>query len=90
MAHLLQHPPIRIVSPVEALYARLTFAGGFLLVVLAVAYYGSTQTASFAKPPIDFYGFALGRDFLNNWMAGRSAFPADRRRGSILPLTMRR
>lgn len=74
MTHLLKHPPIRIGSPVEALYARLTFAGGFLLLVLTVAYYGSIQTASFATPPIDFYGFALGRDFLNNWMAGRSAF----------------
>lgn len=34
----------------------------------------ASATFSFARPPIDFSGFAIGRDFLNSWMSGRAIF----------------
>lgn len=61
-------------SRANAVYARFTFASGVLFLAVAVAYFSSTQWRGFAKPPLDFSGFAIGRDFLNTWMAGRSAF----------------
>jgi alpha-1,2-mannosyltransferase len=56
------------------LYAKFTFAAGLLSLGFGAAYYLSAQSISLAKPPIDAFGFAIGRDFLNTWMGGHSAF----------------
>jgi alpha-1,2-mannosyltransferase len=56
------------------LYAKLTFASGLLFLGFGAAYYLSAPVVSLVKPSFDIYGFALGRDFMNTWMGGRSAF----------------
>ena len=55
-------------------YARITFGAGVVFVAAGLLYFLSAQTFSFVKPPIDAFGFAVGRDFLNSWMGGRAAF----------------
>jgi hypothetical protein len=67
-------PPNPGASRVDEVYAKLTFAAGLLFAGAAVAYFCSAQSSSFTAPPIDFSGYAIGRDFLNTWMGGRSAF----------------
>lgn len=67
-------PPNRCVSRADEAYARATFISGVCFAAIAVCYFASARSFSLAKPPIDFAGFALGRDFLNAWMGGRSAF----------------
>ncbi len=43
--------------------------------VIEVAYFAFSATPSFWKPSLDaFGGTAIGRDFLNTWVGGRSAF----------------
>ncbi len=61
-------------SAADELYAKLSFAVGVLFIGLELAYILSAQSFAFAKPSIDDAGFAIGRDFINNWMSGRSAF----------------
>jgi len=60
-------------SAADELYARFTFASAVLFLGLEIAYILSVQSSGFAKPPIDNGGFAVGRDFINNWMSGRAA-----------------
>ncbi|HEX4411798.1 MAG TPA: glycosyltransferase family 87 protein [Xanthobacteraceae bacterium] len=55
-------------------YAKLTFGAGVLMVLAVGLYFASAQWLPLDRPPIDFSGFALGRDFFNTWMGGRSAF----------------
>jgi len=64
------HPDFRS----EELYAKFTFGVGVLFVGLEFAYVLSAQSFSFVKPSIDPFGFAIGQDFINSWMGGRSAF----------------
>ena len=61
-------------EPRAELYAKLTFAFGLLFLGFGAAYYGFAQSISLVKPSIDPFGFAVGRDFINTWMGGRSAF----------------
>jgi alpha-1,2-mannosyltransferase len=69
------HPPAAYRTALsEDAYARLTFAGGVFFLVVALLYFCSAQTFSLIRPPIDAFGFAVGRDFVNSWMGARSAF----------------
>ena len=59
----------------QDIYVKLTVAGAVFLFVIEVAYFAFSATPSFWKPSLDaFGGTAIGRDFLNTWMGGRSAF----------------
>jgi alpha-1,2-mannosyltransferase len=58
----------------DALYAKLTVAAAAMFVALEVDYVAIAKSLSWAMPSIDAYGYAIGRDFLNTWMGGRSAF----------------
>jgi alpha-1,2-mannosyltransferase len=64
----------RDASRPDAVYARFTFAFGVIFLCVAAVYFFSAQSFSFTRPSIDYAGFAVGRDFINNWMGGRSAF----------------
>ena len=68
------HPPARPVPGYEDLYAKFTFGVGVLFVALEFAYFVSAQSISLRDVSIDSSGFAIGRDFINSWMGGRSAF----------------
>jgi alpha-1,2-mannosyltransferase len=68
------HSPDRHLSRTSEVYARFTFAFGVLFVGVVAAYFATAHSFSLVRPPVDFSGFAFGRDFLNNWMSGRSAF----------------
>jgi alpha-1,2-mannosyltransferase len=61
-------------STSEALYAKLTVAAGVFFVVLELSYFVMAGPHSFGGLPLDDFGSAIGRDFLNTWMGGRSAF----------------
>lgn len=56
------------------LYAKLTVAAAVFFVSLEIAYLAFAGLPPLAKPWIDATHFVLGRDFLNTWMGGRSAF----------------
>jgi len=58
----------------EELYAKLTVAAGVFFVVLELSYFVMAGPHAFGKLPLDDFGSAIGRDFLNSWMGGRSAF----------------
>ncbi len=66
--------PTAAAPRVAEFYAKLTFGFGVLAVLVVGLYFASAQYLPLGRPPIDFSGFALGRDFFNNWMGGRSAF----------------
>jgi alpha-1,2-mannosyltransferase len=57
----------------EELYAKLTVAAAAFLVMLEVAYFLMASPISLARPPVDAFNVAIGRDFLNTWMGGRVA-----------------
>jgi hypothetical protein len=64
--HLRQPPP--------DLYLKLTISGAVFLAVIEVSYFLFSDPPSFWKPSLDAFGHtAIGRDFLNTWMGGRSA-----------------
>jgi alpha-1,2-mannosyltransferase len=55
-------------------YAKFTVAGAVFFAVLEVTYFLFSDPPSFWKPSLDAFGHtAIGRDFLNAWMGGRSA-----------------
>ena len=57
------------------IYLKLTVAGAVLFFMIEFAYFALSPAPSFWKPSLDaFGGTAIGRDFLNTWMAGLSAF----------------
>jgi hypothetical protein len=59
------------------LYARLTAAGFGLFLSAELAYFLFSPAPSFYMPSVDgFGGTAIGRDFLNVWLGGRSALGA--------------
>lgn len=61
-------------SPGADFYARFTVAGLALFVSVELAYFLFSNPPSFYLPTVDgFGGTAIGRDFLNTWMGGRSA-----------------
>ena len=55
-------------------YTWLTIVGGALFASAEIAYFLFSNPPSFFMPSVDgFGGTAIGRDFLNTWMGGRSA-----------------
>jgi alpha-1,2-mannosyltransferase len=61
-------------QPHADFYAKFTVAGATFLAVLEVAYFAVSDPPSFWMPSVDaFGGTAIGRDFLNAWVGGRSA-----------------
>lgn len=62
-------------APPRDIYLKLTVAGAVFFFVIEFAYFVLSPVPSFWKPSLDaFGGTAIGRDFLNTWMAGLSAF----------------
>ena len=61
-------------APGPDFYARFTVAGLALFASAEIAYFLFSPAPSFYLPSVDgFGGTAIGRDFLNTWMGGRSA-----------------
>lgn len=58
----------------DELYAKLTAAAVASFVVLEGGYVLLSILQKGLHPPLDFTGYALGRDFINVWMGGRSVF----------------
>ncbi|MFZ3358547.1 MAG: glycosyltransferase family 87 protein [Xanthobacteraceae bacterium] len=58
----------------EDLYAKLTVAAGVFFVVLEICYFFIAGQHLSGVIPADGSGPAIGRDFVNTWMGGRSAF----------------
>src|SRR5581483_1453312 len=56
------------------LYTKWTVAGAVFFVALEACYWYLSGAPSFSKPSVDFNTYAVGRDFINTWMGGRSAF----------------
>lgn len=56
------------------LYSKLTIAAGVFFVVLELSYFVMAGAQISGSLPLDHFGAAIGRDFLNSWMGGRSAF----------------
>jgi alpha-1,2-mannosyltransferase len=64
-------------APGPDFYARFTVAGLALFASAEIAYFLFSPAPSFYLPSVDgFGGTAIGRDFLNTWMGGRSALAA--------------
>jgi alpha-1,2-mannosyltransferase len=61
-------------TPVEDLYAKLTVSAAVFFVMLEVSYLVVAGLPPIDKPWVDGANFVYGRDFLNTWMGGRSAF----------------
>ena len=58
----------------DTLYAMLTLAAAVFFVTVEGIYIASWPAPSFWLPTMDSLSAAFGRDFLNTWMGGRSAF----------------
>jgi hypothetical protein len=62
-------------SPIDDAYRKAIVAGAVFLVCMEVMYFWLSGVPSFAIPSKDALGeTAIGRDFLNIWMGGKSAF----------------
>lgn len=62
-------------ASIEDNYARLTVAGATFFFCIEFVYFMLSGTPSFYMPSLDALGqTAIGRDFLNTWIGGRSAF----------------
>jgi alpha-1,2-mannosyltransferase len=61
-------------AEVNDLYAKLTVAAAVFFVMLELSYLAMAGLPPLARPWVDGTNFVLGRDFLNTWMGGRSAF----------------
>jgi alpha-1,2-mannosyltransferase len=74
------HQPLNALSfrrsapATEELWAKLTVAAGVFFVVLEVTYFAMAGRHLNGFIPSDGFGPAIGRDFVNTWMGGRSAF----------------
>jgi alpha-1,2-mannosyltransferase len=64
----------RPASASEDLFGKLTFAAGVFFVVLELSYFLMAGRYHSAFVPLDGFDSAIGRDFINTWMGGRSAF----------------
>jgi alpha-1,2-mannosyltransferase len=61
-------------APRDDIYSLVTVAGLSLFLSVELAYFLLSDPPSFHMPSVDaFGGTAIGRDFLNTWMGGRSA-----------------
>lgn len=61
-------------TPIEDLYVKLTVGAAVFFVGLEISYLLIAGLPPIDKPWVDGTDFVLGRDFLNTWMGGRSAF----------------
>jgi alpha-1,2-mannosyltransferase len=61
-------------TPMEELYAKLTVSAAVFFVMLEISYLVIGGLPPIGKPWVDGANFVFGRDFLNTWMGGRSAF----------------
>jgi alpha-1,2-mannosyltransferase len=61
-------------TPFDELYAKLTVGAAVFAVMLEISYLAMAGLPAIDKPWLDSTHFVLGRDFLNTWMGGRSAF----------------
>ncbi len=67
--------PVRPPAPiVQTVYLALTVAAGGLLVSLFALDFKLALEQSFPRFILDQAGYQVGRDFLNTWIGGRSAF----------------
>jgi alpha-1,2-mannosyltransferase len=71
---VMNHRPGQRVQTTDEFYAWCAVSGIALLAALELSYLAIAQSFSFAAPSIDPFGYAVGRDFINSWMGGRSAF----------------
>jgi alpha-1,2-mannosyltransferase len=61
-------------ASIDRNYARLAVAGATFFFCIEFIYFMLSDTPSFYRPSLDALGqTAIGRDFLNTWMGGRSA-----------------
>jgi alpha-1,2-mannosyltransferase len=58
----------------DELYAKLTIAAVVFFAVLEVSYFVMAEPHFFGALPLDSFQAAVGRDFVNTWIGGRSAF----------------
>jgi hypothetical protein len=66
--------PSLLPASIDTNYARLTVAGATFFFCIEFIYFMLSDTPSFYMPSLDALGqTAIGRDFLNTWMGGRSA-----------------
>jgi hypothetical protein len=61
-------------TPVEELYFKWMIAAAVFFVALQIAFLSMAGLPPIDKPWADETNFAIGRDFLNTWMGGRSMF----------------
>jgi hypothetical protein len=61
-------------TPVEELYFKWMIAAVVFFVALQIAFLSMAGLPPIDKPWADETNFAIGRDFLNTWMGGRSMF----------------
>jgi alpha-1,2-mannosyltransferase len=61
-------------TPIDDVYAKLTVAAAVFFITLEAAYLFKAGLPPLDKPWVDGTNFVYGRDFLNTWMGGRSAF----------------
>ena len=67
--------PAHLSASIENNYTRLTFAGATFFFCIEFIYFMLSDVPSFWMPSLDALGpTAIGRDFLNTWIGGRSAF----------------
>ncbi len=67
-------PKLSLPSPGPEFYTLLTVVGCAMFASAELAYFLFSPAPSFYMPSVDgFGGTAIGRDFLNTWMGGRSA-----------------
>jgi len=67
--------PAPLSASIESNYLRLTIAGATFFFCIEFIYFMLSDAPSFWVPSLDALGqTAIGRDFLNTWMGGRSAF----------------
>jgi alpha-1,2-mannosyltransferase len=62
------------VSNADTIYAAFTIAAAAVLATLVWLDFSFYKSQSFGAFAFDPSGYAVGRDFLNTWMSGRSAF----------------
>lgn len=61
-------------SPVDDLYAKWTVAAAVFFITFVAAVLTQAGPPPLGKPWLDGMHYLVGRDFLNTWLAGRSAF----------------
>jgi len=66
--------PGPVATAAEELYAKFTLAAAVLFIGFELAYLLSLPSLSLLNASIDTSGSAIGHDFINSWMGGRSAF----------------